>query len=160
MNIADIRRQRLRDLIRERYSNTARQLAVDAKKPESQINDMLANPPRKSFGERVARDLEQRLGLSNGFFDKPTGQFAEVEPNLSAQESPSTYRTEPASRAERVADKVAELPDDDPLLDYLEDMLAGRWARQGGGGGWVKKALADRDRREDKLKLKKSRGAA
>lgn len=145
---------------RERAKLTQQELAKKAGCGQSLIGNLESGAQKSSAKIPL---IAAALGVSALYLSEGKGQ-KELDnldqPRLSAQESSATYRTEPASRAERVADKVADLPDDDPLLDYLEDMLAGRWARQGGGGGWVKKALADRDRREDKLKLKKSRGAA
>jgi len=70
MSISDIRRAVLRELIRSRFDGVARQLALAAKKPEGQINDMLSVPPRKSFGEKVARQMENKLALPPGYFDQ------------------------------------------------------------------------------------------
>lgn len=67
--MADIRRKALRKLIDERFGGVARQLAIACKKPEGQINDMLSTPPRKAFGEKVARQMEETLGLPSGHFD-------------------------------------------------------------------------------------------
>lgn len=69
MDMADVRRKALRKLIAERFGGVARQMAIACKKPEWQINDMLSTPPRKSFGEKVARQIEQALGLPVGHLD-------------------------------------------------------------------------------------------
>ncbi len=69
MDMADVRRKALRKLIAERFGGVARQMAIACKKPEGQINDMLSTPPRKSFGEKVARQIEQALGLPVGHLD-------------------------------------------------------------------------------------------
>ncbi len=58
MNIQNIRRANLRALIQRQYHGVARHFSLAVDKPEGQINDMLADPPRKSFGERVARQIE------------------------------------------------------------------------------------------------------
>ena len=76
MSISEIRRSVLRELIRIRFDGVARQLALAAKKPEGQINDMLSMPPRKSFGEKVARQMEDALGLPTGYFDQPANSVA------------------------------------------------------------------------------------
>lgn len=69
MDIADVRRSVLKALIANRFGNVARQFAIAAGKAEGQINDMLSDPPRKSFGEKVARNIEKKLGLQIGYFD-------------------------------------------------------------------------------------------
>ena len=71
MDIQTIRREALRDLIKHRYDGVARQLAIAAKKPAGQINYMLSTPPRKTFGEKVARQIEHEMGLEPGYLDKP-----------------------------------------------------------------------------------------
>lgn len=64
---ADIRRERLRKFIDEHCSGNAAECARRADKSESQINDMLAG--RKSFGEKVARSMEEKLGLPEHWLD-------------------------------------------------------------------------------------------
>ena len=85
MATASIRRDVLRALITKQYGGIARQFAIAAKKPAGQINDMLATPPRKSFGEKVARQIEKELGLIDGYFDQPitTEQTKVSEPEAS-----------------------------------------------------------------------------
>lgn len=66
--IADVRRANLRFLIeRDGLSSVARR----AGKPDRQLNDMVAG--RKSFGEKVARDIELSLdpSLKPGWLDAP-----------------------------------------------------------------------------------------
>lgn len=58
MDIQETRRRVLRELIKTRNNGVVRQFASEIGKPDGQINDMLATPPRKSFGERVARQIE------------------------------------------------------------------------------------------------------
>lgn len=82
MNIQDTRRAVLRALIKQRHGDVARQFAMAVKKPDGQINDMLSDPPRKSFGERIARSLEQNYQptpLPIGYFDDPKN--AAEQPN-------------------------------------------------------------------------------
>ena len=92
MTIVDIRRNALRELIRRRFDGVARRLAAAAAKPEGQINDMLAPAPRKSFGEKIARQMEQTLGLESGYFDNvantcPSGQII----NLGVEQPTANY---------------------------------------------------------------------
>ena len=69
MEDADVRRAVLRELIRRDFNDTPNQFAVAIKKPPGQINDMLANPPRKAFGSRIARQIEIELGLDRLYFE-------------------------------------------------------------------------------------------
>lgn len=76
MELKDIRRAALKSYIERQFDDVARQFALAVEKPESQINDMLAG--RKSFGEKVARDMARKLGLPPDYFDHirnitPTG---------------------------------------------------------------------------------------
>lgn len=102
MSIAEIRRAVLRELIKTQFDGVARQLAIAAKKPEGQINDMLSSPPRKSFGEKVARQIEVELKLAPGYFDQPSNACADGRvTQLSAQQPTAPYLT--ATIAEIVA---------------------------------------------------------
>lgn len=69
MNIQNIRRANLRALIQRQYHGVARQFSLAVDKPEGQINDMLADPPRKAFGERIARQLEILANIPRGYLD-------------------------------------------------------------------------------------------
>lgn len=91
MDIQDIRRAVLKALIKQRHGGVARQFALMVKKPDGQINDMLSVPPRKSFGERIARSLEKSYlpsPLPSGYLDDiknadeivyPTGDTSNAE---------------------------------------------------------------------------------
>lgn len=68
MKIQEVRRARLRRFIDERYEGNVSRFAAAAGKSQSQIADML--DLRKSFGERVARSLEEKLGLPGGWLDQ------------------------------------------------------------------------------------------
>jgi len=79
----ETRRERLRELINQRFDGIARRFALAAKKPDGQINDMLAG--RKSFGEKVARQIETTLGLPPLYFDQ-------AEPVSCVREPEADYR--------------------------------------------------------------------
>lgn len=63
----DVRRDRLRQWIKEHHREVVTQFALKVQKKQSQIADMLDG--RKAFGEKVARDLELRAGMPPGFLD-------------------------------------------------------------------------------------------
>lgn len=65
----DIRREVLRQLIKTRFNGVPNQFAAAVKRSPGQISDMLSNPPRKSFGDKVARKFEEALGLNDNYFD-------------------------------------------------------------------------------------------
>lgn len=123
MTSADTRRAVLRELIRTKFGGVARQLAIAAGKPEGQINDMLANPPRKAFGEKVARQLEQRLGLDPGYFDLPANTCApgKVAPFIS--EAPArAYGTGPIAEVVAIMETLSAAEQQEALgaIRYIE----------------------------------------
>lgn len=71
MKINEIRRLRLRQVIDSApFNGSAAEFSRAVGKPERQINDMLSTPPRKSFGEKVASAMCEKLGKSTDYFDK------------------------------------------------------------------------------------------
>lgn len=109
---ADSRRAVLRELIRTRYHGVARHLALAAGKPEGQINDMLSSPPRKSFGEKVARQMEEKLNLPAGYFDQPEGRQTSEASGIS--EARTT-----------IYEVKAQAPSANQLTDIERDLIAG-----------------------------------
>lgn len=67
MDIQETRREKLRQFIEEQFAGNVSRFAASVGKAQSQLADMLSG--RKSFGERIARALEQSLGLSSGYLD-------------------------------------------------------------------------------------------
>lgn len=127
--IADVRRANLRFLIeREGLSSVARR----AGKPDRQLNDMVAG--RKSFGEKVARDIESHLdpSLKPGWLDQPTYDAGAVPAatllavaellSLSANVEPAKHpaRSEPASVSPSL-ERVGRVP----LISWVQ---AGDWS--------------------------------
>ena len=72
-SLIDCRKNNLKKYILEKFNgnNTAFAKAVD--KNVNQINLFLTDNEKffRSMGERVARSMEQALGLKDGFFDRP-----------------------------------------------------------------------------------------
>ena len=72
-NLQDFRRDRMREVIAgDPYNGNAASFAKASGRSVTQINDMLSYPPRKAFGERVARGMAEKLGKPLDFFDKQT----------------------------------------------------------------------------------------
>ena len=90
MTIQDIRRRALATLIEKRWGNNARRFSLAIRKSDVQINDMLAG--RKSFGEKVARDIETRAGLEPGTLDRSDAPAT----SQAAEPTPLPYLTEEA----------------------------------------------------------------
>lgn len=68
--IQEIRRSNLAKVLSERFGGNQAALARAAGKKAPLFNDVLSTPPRKGFGENLARSLEARLELPPGYFDK------------------------------------------------------------------------------------------
>lgn len=81
MTIADTRRARLREYIETVCDGNAAEVSRRSGKSPSQINDTLSG--RKSFGEKVARNLEKELGLPELWFDQSDAQENTVAAVLS-----------------------------------------------------------------------------
>jgi hypothetical protein len=72
--IADIRRHNLTRLISRDFSGNRSEMAraYDSENPKPQyFSDLLRASSGKSFGEKVARKIEERVGLQNGQLDIP-----------------------------------------------------------------------------------------
>lgn len=67
MDIKELRQRRLAALIKDRFGDNAAAFARAIDRSSSQVNDMLSG--RKSFGEKVARYIENKLNLTDGWFD-------------------------------------------------------------------------------------------
>lgn len=60
----------LKSWIDNRLEGSVAEAARKSGKSDSQLRDMLAG--RKSFGEKVARSIEDKLGMEEGLLDKPS----------------------------------------------------------------------------------------
>jgi hypothetical protein len=79
-DVQSARRRAVQKLIDERWAGNASAFARAAKKPQSQIADMLRG--EKSFGEKVARSIEKNLGLADGALDLPAaGRAPPADPS-------------------------------------------------------------------------------
>lgn len=79
------RRDRLRKHIDERYGGNVSAYARAVNRQPQQITDMLAEPPRKSFGEKIARALAIAEGIDPDFFvvrDQSVAHIVRVEPTV------------------------------------------------------------------------------
>lgn len=82
---AEIRREKLRQIVEEMgLAAAARRFG----KPDRQINDMLAK--RKSFGERVAREMEEAFApdLPAGWLDEPMESVKDLVATTPPQPQP------------------------------------------------------------------------
>lgn len=68
MEIQDIRRARLSQLINERYDGSQAKFIEETGENQGEISGLLRN---KSFGEKKARKLESKSGLERGWLDRP-----------------------------------------------------------------------------------------
>lgn len=73
-SLIDCRKNNLRKYILEKFNGNNTAFAKAVNKNVNQINLFLTDNDKffRSMGERVARSMEQSLGLKDGFFDRPT----------------------------------------------------------------------------------------
>ncbi|MRW86798.1 hypothetical protein GJ698_22260 [Pseudoduganella sp. FT26W] len=86
MQIQDIRRQNLRQLIRDSYGDSQARFIDETGENQGEISGLLRT---KSFGEKKARNLEKKAGLTAGWLDRPISQADEVAAPPEAQKGPS-----------------------------------------------------------------------
>jgi hypothetical protein len=89
MEIQDIRRARLAQLIREKYDGSQAKFVEETGEAQSEISGLLN---KKSFGEKKARKLEVKCDLPAGWLDRldeqlPQTQLSRVRPTLTVVES-------------------------------------------------------------------------
>lgn len=77
MQTQDIRRQRLRQLIQERYGDSQARFIDETGENQGEISGLLRT---KSFGEKKARNLEKKVGLPAGWLDTPLQAGDQVQP--------------------------------------------------------------------------------
>lgn len=116
----ETRRVRLRAFLDAECGGNKTELARRTKKKQSYISDLLRGS--KSFGEKVAREMETRLGLDAGHLDR-----AQDSPPSKVRESPPPYMAIapddfPTLIAQRVRgwDEAQQLA----LLNFVETMNA------------------------------------
>lgn len=69
ITVQQIRRENLGRLLVERFDGNLAALSRACEKTAPLFSDVLANPPRKGFGERLARSIEEKLSLPSGWLD-------------------------------------------------------------------------------------------
>lgn len=116
IDIPAIRRENLQKIRDKRFSSNAELARALGRKP-SQINDTLSGT--KSFGDKIARDFEEKLKLPRGYLDEPHElekipmRFGKKIPVLSfVQAGPWT------ETGDNSYDEWIEVPDDTPEGSY------------------------------------------
>jgi 3,4-dihydroxy 2-butanone 4-phosphate synthase/GTP cyclohydrolase II len=87
MQIQDIRRQRLRQLIRDSYGDSQARFIDETGENQGEISGLLRT---KSFGEKKARNLEKKANLPTGWLDQAVTQMEEGASSQEAPRGPST----------------------------------------------------------------------
>jgi len=82
MEIQDIRRARLAQLIQEKYEGSQARFVDETGENQGEVSGLLRT---KAFGEKKARKLEEKCGLPRGWFDtdptaEPVSEAAAVRP--------------------------------------------------------------------------------
>jgi len=68
MDVKEIRVENLRRLIDDRAKGNQRQFAEDHELNKAHVSQMLTR--HRDMGDKVARQLEKKLGLAHGFMDR------------------------------------------------------------------------------------------
>lgn len=83
MQIQDIRRARLAQLIQEKYEGSQAKFVDETGENQGEVSGLLRT---KAFGEKKARKLEEKCGLPRGWFDiDPAAETATEMPAAPAR---------------------------------------------------------------------------
>lgn len=124
VKIQDVRRENLRRLIAERHGNNVSAFAESIGKSQSQIADTIDG--RKSFGEKVARNIEELAQLAPLSLDTAgTGAPA-------LRESVAAYQVQVSKAALLLAAEIEKL--DPPLRASVQVLVEALVAKQKRGG--------------------------
>lgn len=81
MDVRDRRMERARQLLVERFRGIQADFAGAIGRPANYVSRMLSHGKnRKRIGEDVARDIELKLGLEEGWMDRPSGESPTSSP--------------------------------------------------------------------------------
>ncbi|BAP80932.1 transcriptional regulator [Pseudomonas sp. MT-1] len=115
MDTSDLRKIRVRQLIEQRFEGIAANFADAVNRTPSYVSRMLAsNKHSRGIGEEMARSIEQKLGLDNGWLDRPL-DASEAVP---AKPKEATYTLEPVG----VWDDETPLDSDEAELPFLKEV--------------------------------------
>jgi hypothetical protein len=113
-NAFEVRRQNLLALIRDSYQNNRAEFCRATGKNPNLINLVLSHNDeyRRNIGEKLARDIEARCGIANGWLDSPRGmgvrRVTKIPILTDAEDIPDD--------APLTSDYHVTLPVDDPTL--------------------------------------------
>lgn len=115
MDISEIRKIRLRQLIDERFGGVDAALAAALEKQPSYISRLFStNRHSRGMGEKFARDLEVKLGLDSGWLDRPL----DVSERPPVKQAEIQYQLEPVG----VWDDETPLEDGEVELPFLKEV--------------------------------------
>jgi hypothetical protein len=127
MEIQDIRRRRLAEVIDRKTNGNVAAFGRMVKKSSTQLNDMLAG--RKSFGEKVARDIENHAKLPPlSLDDEKPANFGEMREPIAPYEGREGYIRLPLLDVAVSAGTGAEVGNEGEVVQYLD--VAEWWAQQ------------------------------
>lgn len=119
MDIADIRRKNLQACLVKVFDGNQSRLAERIQRPARSVNGMLHG--KKSFGERVARDIEELLGLPRGALDAPISD-SELRTKVTPLASRSDWPFEIARERFDALSVTAKLKVEGALLAMIREL--------------------------------------
>ena len=114
MDIAEIRRIRLRQLITEQFGGTDAAFALTIEKQPSYVSRLFSENEnhRRNLGDKLAREIEKKCVLETGWLDRP------LEDAERPQQSKPLYELEPV----RVWDDKTPLDEDEMEVPFLKEV--------------------------------------
>lgn len=110
----EVRRKALQAVINEEHGGNVSAFARRAHKAQSQIADMLAG--RKSFGEKVARNIETKADLIPGILDRDP-----KDPNNTRSAETMIFGAPITAEAAQIGREWAKL--DEPLRSQMATLI-------------------------------------
>lgn len=120
MDLAKVRERRVRLLINQRFEGVASRLALAIGRSANQVSRWFSEDPNnhRNIGERLARDIEQRLGLPASWLDQAPREYEpEDVPNI------RVYTHDKHKDINGIIESFAEHLTPEQLQEIDEDLL-------------------------------------
>lgn len=123
--LVEIRRENLRAIANEKGGITA--LANLIGKSQGQLSHLIGKAPSKPIGEKIAREIEQKIGLERLWLDRPHGineklldlVMEELDNNI-----PKNYQLTPEKRRRMIALFYALIAENGVRREKIREIIA------------------------------------